>query len=307
MTTGPAGSSPTGLRRLLDAAGYRLEETSGVVLAVRSDDHRAVVIAPVTRAPSDIERLLPADAVHRTIVYDDEPGEAARTDAAERGIELLAPSTLGPALGELLLPSALLPGSGGANGDDEALDAPFPPVAARGAIVRPRIDRREAQALAGLRNARYTLRLVPYLVAPYRVRAVSADGARGKIQRHLVAVNATSRHAEIWAEGTRDLVGEVSGPSERLAPQLSEPAAEPIALDAVRRHHTVRVDHIEQHAGAIVVESRRVAPPGEAVRLGPFSLVYVPFWYAESTDGRRVLDAVSGRGAADVEADAPAG
>jgi hypothetical protein len=302
-----APPSPPALRRLLDAAGYRVEETAGLVLAVRADDHRAVVIASGSRGPGDVERLFPADAVHRTIVYDDEPGETVRSAAAERGIELLAPSTLGPALGELLLPSALIPGSGAAGPGEDALDSPFPPVPVAGRIVRPRIGRREAQELAGLRNARYTLRLVPYFVAPYRVRAVSADGARGKVQRGLVAVSATSRRAEVWMEGTRDLVAEVDGPVERLAPQLTEAAAGPIAGDAIRRHHTVRVDHIEQHAGAIVVESRRVAPPGDAIRLGPFTLLFVPFWYAESTDGRRVLDAVSGRGAADIEADAPAG
>jgi len=51
-----------------------------------------------------------------------------------------------------------------------------------------------------------------------------------------------------------------------------------------------------------VVESRRVPPAAEDVRLGPFSMIFVPFWYAETTVGRRVLDAVSGRGAPDADA-----
>jgi hypothetical protein len=293
---------PSLLRRLMAAAGYRLEDLPGATLAVREVDHRAVVIAPRSRSPSELASVFPPKVVHRTVVYDGEPGEGARGAAAEHGIELLDPSTLGPGLGELLLPSALVPGGAGtAEVDDDPLESPFPPVAAGALTIRPRIDRREAQSIAGLAEARYTLRLVPFYVAAYRVRSVAGDGSPGPVRHGLVAVNATSRRPEIWAEGVRDLVAEVDGPAERLRPQLTESGAGPIGIEAIRRHHTVRVDHIEQHAGAIVVESRRVPPPEADVRLGPFSLLFVPYWYAETADGRRVLDAVSGRGAADVD------
>jgi hypothetical protein len=291
-------ASPSLLRRLLLSAGYHVEEVRGALLAVRGIDHRGVLIASRARSPVELEPLFPASLVHRTIVYDDEPGEAARGAAAERGLELLDPSALGPALGELLLPSVLVPGSiDGTSLGEEPLESPFPPGAGGARTIRPRIDRREAQVLAGLTTARYTLRLVPHYVAAYRVRTVTARGLSGAVQRRLVAVNATSRRAETWAEGLRELVADGEVPGERLAPQLSEPAAAALALEAVRRFHTVRVDHTEQHAGAIVVESRRLAPPAEDVRLGPFSLIYVPYWYAETSDGRRVLDAVNGRGA----------
>jgi hypothetical protein len=297
-----APPSPSLLRRLLVAAGYRLEDLPGVTVAVRSVDHRAVVVASRSRSPASVEAAFPADAVHRTIVYDEEPGDPARAEAAEHGIELLDPSTLGPALGEMLLASALVPGSGAPREtDDDPLEGPFPPVAAGAPTVRPRIDRREAQAIAGLAEARYTLRLVPFYVAAYRVRTVTPDGGSGPVHQGLVAVNATSRRAEIWAEGARELVTEVEGPAERLRPQLAEAGAGPIAVEAIRRQHTVRVDHTEQYEGAIVVESRRVPPPAGAVRLGPFSLIFVPYWYAETADGRRVLDAVSGRGATDAD------
>ena len=299
---GASASSPSILRRLLLSAGYRLEDLAGETVAVRATDHRAVIIASPGRSPSVLEPLFPPSAVHRTIVYDDRPGDRARELAAERGIELLDPSTLGPGLGELLLPSVLVPGSGAPpSTDEDPLERPFPPVAAGASTVRPRIDRREAQAIAGLAGARYTLRLVPFHVAAYRVRAVAPDGSPGPVHQGLVAVNATTRRAELWSEGARDLVSEVEGPAERLPPQLPEAGARPIAIEAVRREHTVRVDHTEQHAGAIVVESRRVPPPVANVRLGPFSLIFVPYWYAETAEGRRVLDAVSGRGAREPE------
>jgi len=299
----PATPTPSVLRRLLVAAGYRLEDVPGSTIAVRGVDHRAVLIAPRSRTPDELEPLFPPNAVHRTVVYDEPPSPAAREAAAGHGIELLDPSTLGPALGELLLPSVLVPGSTESLEEGDApLERPFPPVAAGTPTVRPRIDRREAQAIAGLADARYTLRLVPYYVAAYRVRSVTPDGGSGPVRRRLVAVNATTRRAETWAEGAHELVAEVPGPAERLAPQLTEAGATPIAVEAIRRYHTVRVDHTEQHAGAIVVESRRVPPPADDVRLGPFSLIFVPFWYAETADGRRVLDAVNGRGANDSEA-----
>ncbi len=290
------------LRRLLVAAGYRLDDLPGATVAVREADHRGVVIAPRARSPSELAPLLPATAVHRTVLYDAEPPASARDEAAACGLELLDPSTIGPALGEMLLPSALVPGGADPVGaDDEPLESPFPPIAAGPRTVRPRIDRREAQLLAGLAGARYTLRLVPYYVAAYRVRSVAPDGGPGPVQRRLVAVNATTRRAEVWSEGQRELVGEVDGPAERLPPQLGEPAARSLAVEAIRQQHTARVDHLEQHAGAIVVESRRVPPPASDVRVGPFSLLFVPYWYAESSEGRRVLDAVSGRPTAEAD------
>src|SRR5271170_8184113 len=94
------------LVRLLEAAGYRLDVRSGVTVAVRSRDHRAVVVAPTARTPAEVERVFPLDAVRRTVVYDDDPGPNARAGAADHGIEVLDPSTLGPALGEILLPAS---------------------------------------------------------------------------------------------------------------------------------------------------------------------------------------------------------
>jgi len=282
------------LGRLLSAAGYHLSVRNGATVAVRSRDHRAVIIAPVSRSPVDVERLFPGDAVHRTVVYDDEPGPAARASAAQLGIEIVEPSTLGPALGELLLPSALdVPALPSPEMDVAELDDPFP-VARGERIVRPRIGRTEAESLVGLDGPRYTLRLVPHFVAAYRVRSATADGGIGPVYHRLVAVNATTRRAEIWEEGVRELVPEIEEPHQRLSPQLSESLAHPIAVDTVRREHTVRVDHTEQLGGALVIESRRVPPAIDDVRLSPFVLLYVPYWYAEGSGGRIVLDAVTG-------------
>ncbi len=286
------------LKRLLEAAGYRVEARPEALLAIRSEDHRVVVVDRSHRTPAEFDPFLPADAVRRTVIYDEEPGAAGREEAAARGIEVLEPATLGPALGELLLPAPrALSGPAEEAGGIDPLDVPFPLLPSEARTVRPRIDRREAELRAPLRDARYTLRLVPYYVAAYRVRSVAPDGGPGPISHRLVAVNAATRAVEIWEEGERDLVEDVAGPSQRLAPQIGETAAAGLALETVRRHHAGRVDHTEQHSGALVIESRRVLPPLKDVRLGPLSLLYVPFWYAEGADGRVVLDAVSGRGA----------
>ena len=284
------------LKRLFEASGYRVEVRPEAVVALRAEDHRAVVLDRGRRSPAELEPLYPGDAVRRTLVYEREPGAEVRAEAAARGIEVLEAGALGPALGELLLvagPSAPSP----TDTETDALNAPFPLLPAEARTVRPRIDRREAESRAGLRDARYTLRLVPYYVAAYRVRSVSVSGTPGAVSHRLVAVNATTRATEIWEEGVRELVDEVPGPSQRLAPQLPEPLASSLAMEAVRRHHAGRVDHTEQHSGALVIESRRVLPAVEDVRVGPLTLLYVPFWYAEGTDGRVVLDAVSGQSA----------
>lgn len=280
------------LGRLLAAAGYRIEVRRDATVATRARDRRAVVIAPSGRAPSDLEALFPPDSVHRTVVYDDDPGPTARAAAADRGIEVIDPSTLGPSLGELLLPA---PAGLGSEADSSELEGPFPLSPGEAQTIRPRIGRTEAETLAGVDGTRYTLRLVPYYVAAYRVRSPSPHGEAGPVLRRLVAVNATTHRAEVWEDGERETVPEISEPHQRLAPQLSEGLARPIAIDAIRRYHAVRVDHTEQHGGALVIETRRVSPAPDDVRVGPFALLYVPHWYAEGMEGRVVLDAVTGR------------
>ena len=294
MTRSAPPSSVLG--RLLEAAGYRVEARGDATLAARGRDHRAVVIVATARSPAEVEGLFPPDAVHRLIVYDDEPGSVARAMAADRGIEVLDPSTLGSALGELLLPSPLDADEAAVDpGAASPLEAPFSVTLSSERTIRPRITRDEAEVLAGIDASRYTLRLVPFYVAAYHVRPASPHGGATRVVRQLVAVNAVSRSPEVWESEDRELVHEVEEPHERLGPQMTLAEARPNATEAVRRHHTVHVDHTEQHGGALVIESRRIPPAVEDVRLGPFVLLFVPFWYAEGPDGRVVLDAVSGR------------
>ncbi len=284
------------LGRLLEAAGYRLDLHDDATLAVRSKDRRAVLIVGAARSPAEVDRWFPTDAIHRTIVYDDDPGATARALASDRGIEVLEPSTLGSALAELLLPSPQGPEGGGDEGNEHSsLEPPLSVLPDGDRIVRPRIGRAEAETLAGVDAPRYTLRLVPFYVAPYRVRPSSPHGAPGGVVHRLVAVNAVSRRAEIWEDGDRELVSEIEEPHQRLVPQLGESQAVAVATDAVRRHHTVDVEHTEQHGGALVIETRRMLPSTDDLRLGPMALLYVPYWYAEGSEGRVVLDAVTGR------------
>ncbi len=291
--------SSSALGRLLSAAGYRVEPHGEATVAVRPRDHRAVVLVSCLRSPAEVESFFPPEAIRRTIVYDDEPGEVARALAADRGIEILEPSTLGSALGEILLPGPVDVEDGSAGPDDGApLEPPFSITLEGQRTVRPRIGRAEAEALAGVDAPRYLLRLVPFFVAAYRVRPASPSGGPGSVQRQLVAVNAVTRRAEVWDDGERDLVESLDEPHQSLSPQLSASQAIPIALDAIRQHHTIHVEHSEQHGGALVIETRRIPPSADDVRLGPFVLLFVPHWYAEGSEGRVVLDAVTGRRAA---------
>ena len=286
----PAASSV--LVRLLTAAGYRVDHRADLVVASRLRDRRAVVIAPSSRSPVEVESMFPPDAVHRILVYDDDPGPAARGVAGDRGIEVLDPSTLGSALGELLLPPVL----GAPDMEmDTGLDTPFALLPEGARIVRPRIGRAEAEILAGVDGPRFTLRLVPYYVAPYRVRPASPSGARGPALDRTVAVQAVSRRAEVWEESDRELVSQLDVPHQFIAPEIGPAEAAGIALEAIRRFHVVQVDHTEQHGGALVIETRRVPPSTDDIRLGPLQLVYLPHWYAEGHEGRVVLDAVTGQ------------
>lgn len=291
----PGGAAGPALRRLLEAAGYRLEDRPTGLRAVRARDHRAVFLVSGLRSPVEVESEFPGDVVHRTLVYAEEPGEVARKIASERGIEVLDPSTLGPALGEILLPSPTQTPT-----DDEepaprvALEPPATVFPEGERIILPRLGQAEAEALAGVEGCRYSLRLVPFYVTPYRVRVTSAHGGTGATSDHLIAVNALTGHAEVWEAGEREVTGALEVASQRLEPDLSEDQSRAIAEEAVRKRHTVSVDHSEQHGGALVIERRRVPPGPGDLKLGPTVLLHVPYWYVEGPEGRVVLDAVTG-------------
>lgn len=287
------------LRRLFEAAGYRIEDRPQGWVSVRSRDRRAFVAAASLNSPAEFEAWYPSDCIHRVLYYPEEPGEVARRLAASRGIEVLDPSTLGPALGELLLDPVPPTPEGPHAPDAGGLVAPTLLVPEGANTVRPRIGREEAEALAGGGEMRYTLRLVPHFLAPYRVRAPSPHGGAGAISDHAVAVNALGRRAEIWELQDRELTADLSDPRLRLLPEITESQAVAIAVQAIRRHHTVNVDHTEQHGEAIVIETRRLPPAIGDIQIGPRVLVYVPYWYIEGNDGRVVLDAVTGRRSTD--------
>ncbi|HEV2520415.1 MAG TPA: hypothetical protein VGX00_07355 [Thermoplasmata archaeon] len=287
------GSVPV-LRRLLEAAGYRLEDRRSGLLAYRSIDRRVVFLVQGPRSPAEVEEELPADTIHRSLVYDLDPGPIAREQASERGMEVLDPSSLGSALGEILLPG---PGPT----VDEASLAPDRPVEVPARMlpegelsIRPRLTRSDAQSIAGVDGLRYTLRYVPFYVAPYRVRVPTAQGNPGPASDHLVAVNGLTGRVEIWEAADRELSTDAIDPSEALAPVLTESLAAAAAELALRKRHTVSVDHTEQHGGAIIIERRRVAPGPADLRIGTPVVVRVPHWYGEGTEGRVVLDAVTG-------------
>ncbi|MCI4357818.1 MAG: hypothetical protein L3J95_05600 [Thermoplasmata archaeon] len=290
---GPDPAAPV-LRRLLEAAGYRLEDRRSGLLAVRAADRRVVFLVQGRRSPTEVEEELPSDMVHRSLVYDEDPGSIAREIASNRGIEILDACSLGPALGELLLP-----GPGPAVDDprlsaDRPLEAPAQILPEGELSLRPRLGRPDAEAMSGVDGLRYTLRFVPFFVAPYRVRVATPQGNPGLPSDHLVAVNALSGRVEVWEAADRELSTDALGPIEKLVPVITESMAATSAQEALRKRHTVSVDHTEQHGGAIIIERRRVAPGGSDLRIGTPVLVYVPYWYGEGSEGRIVLDAVTG-------------
>jgi hypothetical protein len=290
----PGGSQ---LRRLLTAARYRVEDGTVGLLAYRSVDRRAVAVVGGALSPIDVERELPSEAVHRTLIYAEEPGAAARGAAAEHGLEILVPETLGTALGELLLLPELTIRPADRLGEEEKpgpLETPIAAFPPGERVVRPRLGRPEAEMLAGVAGFRYTLRLVPYYVAPYRVREGAAHGRSGTVREYLVAVHGLSGRVEVWEPGDRELGGELNEPHERLEPTVADERARDLAEAKLRERHTVSVDHTEQHGGALVIERRRLPPEPEDLKIGSFAIIHVPYWYVEGADGRVIIDAVSG-------------
>lgn len=281
------------LRRLFEAAGYRVTEREGGWAALRTRDRRSVVFSDEVRTPSDLEDAFAPDAIHRVLLFPDEPGEVARALATERGIEVFDTVTIGAALGELLLlPPAPI---GPVPTAVAALEAP-PSIFPEGErIVRARLSLAEAERIAAMPGLKATLRLVPFYVAPYRVRTPSPHGGRGTSTEHVVAVHALLKAVEVWDASQYEFSDSGGTSPPRLRPTLSLEEALPLALDWIRSNHTARVEHTEQHGGAVVVETRRVPPRLEDVRLAPLTLVYAPYWYFEGEDGRIVIDAVTGR------------
>ena len=241
------------------------------------------------------------------MVYTEDPGTTVREQAAARGIEVLGPTSLGPALGEILLPpSGPMPDAGPT---EPAEEGPLTPPALRlpedERTVRLRIDREDAERIAGVEGFRVTLRLIPYYLFPYRVRAVSPSGGPRPVIEEIAAIQAISGKGEVWNPSDRDMIAEIGEPHQRLEPLVPDVRAVELARETIRHRHTVRVDHTEQHGAAIVIERRRVSPTVRDIALGAPVVVHVPFWYVEGPDGRVVIDGVTGSKSTSAAGDAP--
>lgn len=286
------------------AAGYHLEDRPLGLRAIRRADRRAVFVVASVPSLEEIASEFPEECVRRTVVCAEDPGEPARAWAAEHGLEVLVPETLGSALGEMLLlgppvetTAPVVPGP-----------VSMPPLAFpdQERTIRPRLSREDAERVAGVDGFRYTLRLVPYYVFSYRVRTAAPHGGAGPVTDHLVAVSAISGKVEYWENREPEFVAEIEEPHQRLEPSVAEESASRTADEATRRRHTVSVDHSEQHGGALIIERRRVPPGPEDLHFSPPVLVHCPYWYVESADGRVILDAVSGAKASESDGDSSA-
>jgi hypothetical protein len=283
------------------AAGYHLEDRPLGLRAIRRADRRAVFVVASASSIEEIATEFPDECVRRTIVCAEEPGEPARAFAAEHGLEVLVPETLGSALGEMLLLGPPVESA------EPTPPGPVtqPPLAFpnQERTIRPRLTREDAERVAGVDGFRYTLRLVPFYVFSYRVRTAAPHGGAGPVTDHLAAVSAISGKVEYWEDREPEFVAEVEEPHQRLEPSIPEEAARRTAEESTRRRHTVSVDHSEQHGGALIIERRRVPPGPEDLHFSPAVLIHRPFWYVESADGRVILDAVSGTKTPESEGD----
>ena len=283
------------LLRLLEAAGYHVDSRPGGLRAQRPVDHRVLLLVKGMRSPAELVGEFPPESVHRILVYSEDPGGTAREQAAGHGIEILDAASLGPALGEILLPpNEIATAEGAAPAAEGPLAPPAVMFGEAERTVRPRLGRADIERIAEVEGFRFTLRLVPYYVFPSRVRLVSPSGGPRAVVDELAAVQAISGHVEIWMPDERELVAEVDEPHQRLEPLLPEERSKELARDSLRKHHTIRVDHTEQHGGAIVIERRRIAPEPEDLALAGPVLLHAPFWYVEGATGRVVIDAVTG-------------
>ncbi len=296
----PDRASPL-LRRVLMAAGYHLEDRPLGLRAIRRADRRAIFVVSSAGSLEELASEFPDECVRRTIVCAEDPGEAARSFAAEHGLEILVPETLSSALGEMLLLGPPV------ESVEPAAPGPVttPPLAFpnQERTIRPRLVREDAERIAGVDGFRYTLRLVPYYVFSYRVRTPAPHGGAGPVTDHLAAVNAISGKVEFWENREPEWVAEIEEPHQRLEPSMSEASALRAAEEETRHRHTVSVDHSEQHGGALIIERRKVPPGPDDLHFGPPVLVHCPYWYVESAEGRVVLDAVTGTRSTDRDAD----
>ncbi|MEM0128584.1 MAG: hypothetical protein QXG65_00230 [Thermoplasmata archaeon] len=278
------------LGRILEGADYQVADRPEGIVAWRPKDRRALILLREVRTPHDLEPAFPPEAVHRIAVYPSDPGPVARSLASERAIEILDPTTLGPALGELLLggdpPSPV--------GGELPLEPPLVVVPQGDRYVVPRLTRDDLDRIVPDRTLRRTLRAIPYFVAPYRVRIPAPHGGPGEVEEHLLAVHGLDSRVEAWEGAAYELSPNLPEGAERIPPVIGPADAGALALEWIRSRHTVRVDHTEQLGGTVVVETRRVSPGPDDVRLGAFALVHLPLWYCEGPRGRILVNAATG-------------
>jgi len=162
-------------------------------------------------------------------------------------------------------------------------------------IILPEISREEAKIKSkDIGGFRCEMRLLPYYLVEYKTEVIKEGDYNTQEVSGFIAVNAISKQYEIWKSSfktTTDLNEKYS----ILQSDISDQKIMDIVKKAIIKERTEEIEEtVVEDSTATIIEKVKIRPIEDTIQINILNKYYMPLWYVEGVNGRKIINAVSG-------------
>ncbi len=156
-------------------------------------------------------------------------------------------------------------------------------------IVKPNFFLQDVKYLARheVQGYKFDLELVPHYLFHY---VLNLEG--GQQKAGIAAVNALTKHVEIWRWGF-ELVEDIDLPHSKKEPKIDYDRAAALAHELVSKEYRNQVETVKDFGHSEIIERQK--PQKDPIVIEPKGLVYLPVWCVEGKGGAMIVNASSGK------------
>ncbi len=291
---------------LLRSRQFEIEEKDGYLYG-RRDDVSVVILAASDMITDDLEDFVKkvSDFQGRKVVASlGKIDDSIQSFLQESGVHYWGREEIEHEIGNMQLAS--VDRTGGKSLIDEVISDELPerqteppeqaiPVIVESAkgeferIVKPNFFLQDVKYLARheVQGYKFDLELVPHYLFHY---VLNLEG--GEQKAGIAAVNALTKHVEIWRWGF-ELVEVIDLPHSTKEPKMDYDQAAALAHELVLKEYRKHAETVRDFGHSEIIERQK--PQKDPVVIEPKGLVYLPVWCVEGKGGAMIVNASSGK------------
>jgi len=280
--------------RILSAYGYNVSFLkSNVILGQKEDESVALFLVLKDADAKEIVRFLEDVKAKRHIAVnlagaEIPPNPGLSVWGRSRFEQEIGRVTLAAIDGKTLL------------GEIEAKEDSVPLIlemAAGEQVIKPQFTKERALAVSEWMSGVYKveMHLIPHYAFFYTCSVV-ADEENVPVRdiSGIITVDAVYGGARRWPSGL-ETVSDADINGTKLEPQIGEERALKEAYQTIIEAHTEEVEEVHDKGNVTIYEKRHLRPEESSIQITQKQMVYLPAWYIEGSEGRLLLDAVTGQ------------